>query len=289
MVDPGTGLALLGGAVGSAKLVENIPGPTADYLGGGLRNWTEKGAQNLGAVFRNATHKLGDRIEQPGTVPPKVLKAVLDEGAFSEDPLAAEYFGGVLASSRTEVGRDDRGAAFAGLIGRLTTYQLRSHYFFYATIRELYASLDVNLGVPNGRLQCQSFIPFSSYLTAMEFTAAENADIILSHVMFGLTREDLIESPFQFGKQEHVRQFYAAAKSGGILFAPSALGVELFLWAHGRGDLPMSAILDPTANLRSGIRIQTAPGIHSVRHSERAISKPQPSAPPAREDEAHPQ
>lgn len=44
---PGTGLTILGTAVGSAKLVEKLLGPTADYLGEGLRQWTEKRVENV--------------------------------------------------------------------------------------------------------------------------------------------------------------------------------------------------------------------------------------------------
>jgi len=40
-VDPGTGLTILGSAVGRAKLVEKILGPTAEYLGNGIRTWRE--------------------------------------------------------------------------------------------------------------------------------------------------------------------------------------------------------------------------------------------------------
>jgi hypothetical protein len=129
-MDPGTGLTVLGTALGSAKVVEKILGPTAEYLGLGMREWTEHRVENLGKVFENAKKKLGEKLDGPGAVPPKVLKGILEEGQFCDDELAAEYFGGVLASSKSEVGRDDRGAAFIALIGRLSSYQIRAHFFF---------------------------------------------------------------------------------------------------------------------------------------------------------------
>src|SRR5688500_3074157 len=98
--------------LGLKDLVPKILGPTADYLGGELRTYTEKGASNLRRIVTNAGEKLGDELNKPGQVSPKVLKNVLEEGYFSEDELAAEYFGGVLASSRTTNSRDDRGATF---------------------------------------------------------------------------------------------------------------------------------------------------------------------------------
>src|SRR5882724_4943650 len=156
-MDPGTGLTVLGTALGSARVVEKILGPTADYLGTGMRDWTERSVKNVGRVFEKAKRKLGDKIEAPGAVAPRVLKGILAEGPFCDDELAAEYFGGVLASSRTEDGRDDRGATFTALIGRLSTYQIRSRFFFYSIIRSVYAGLTENLGTPQGRLRLTTF------------------------------------------------------------------------------------------------------------------------------------
>jgi hypothetical protein len=110
----GTGLAVLG----SKEVIVKLLGPTADYIGTGLRHYTEKGAVNLRRIFANGVRKVGPSLEQEGQVPPKVLKGILTDGYFCEDELGAEYFGGLLASSRSVVARDDRGAAIIALIGR---------------------------------------------------------------------------------------------------------------------------------------------------------------------------
>ena len=73
-MEQGTGLTILGGAIGSAKLIERILGPTADYLGKEIQSWTEKRLNNVKNIFSNAEKKLGKEIEKNGTVPPKVLK-----------------------------------------------------------------------------------------------------------------------------------------------------------------------------------------------------------------------
>lgn len=93
------------GKDGLAKLL----GPTADYLGGELQAYTQRRMENVGRIFSRAESKLGDKLERPGQVPPKVLKTIINDGSYADDELAVEYFGGVLASSRTEIGRDDRG------------------------------------------------------------------------------------------------------------------------------------------------------------------------------------
>jgi hypothetical protein len=188
---------------------------------------------------------LGDRLESPGSVPPKVLKGILDDGSFCDDELSAEYFGGVLASSRTGVSRDDRGASFTALLGRLTTYQIRTHFIFYRIVRTLFLGTGISVTTSEGRNKLKSFVPYSVYLPAMDFAAAEAGEInsIMSHVMFGLARERLIEDEFHFGGVDYIKRYYATATTPGFIFIPSALGVELLLWATGQGRLHISQFL----------------------------------------------
>ena len=227
--------------------LQKLLGPTADYLGQGLKDFTQKRAKNVSDIFRNAHVKLGSRIDAPGEVPPKVLRAVLDEGSFSNDPLSVEYFGGILASSRTEQGRDDRGARVAKVLDSLSTYQLRTHYLVYSTIRSLFMHLGLALNM-EGRPKMQIFIPFDSYVDAMDFSQTELAQFpqLLNHVFFGLHSDSLIEDTWQYGPRESMTQFFASATDGGIVCGPSALGAELFLWAFGHADKPLEFLFDPT-------------------------------------------
>ena len=112
----------IGAYVGLKELMPRILGPTADYVGTGLKDLTEKGIRNIARVFSIAEKRLGKSIDKPGQVPPRVFKVILNEAYFCENELAAEYFGGILASSRTSDARDDRGAYFASMVGRLSTY-----------------------------------------------------------------------------------------------------------------------------------------------------------------------
>ncbi len=191
-MEPETALMILGSSAGSAELLVKLLGPTADYLGGGIKSYTQKAAENLGQIFSNAQRKLGEKIEQPGQVPPKVLKGILEEGSFCEDKVAAEYFGGVLASSRGDNDRDDRGAAINAMIGRLSTYQIRSHYIFYSVFKKLCNGAEVNLGLENEREKFTVYVPFSIYDLAMSFDPKENVNILVPHVMNGFSRENII-------------------------------------------------------------------------------------------------
>ena len=153
--------------------IGKLLGPTADYLGEGLRDLTRRRVESIGRIFSNASTKLGSQLDEPGQVPPRVLKTVLNEGSYCEDPVALEYFGGVLASSRTERGRDDRGARVAKVVDNLSTYQLRTHYLIYSSIANLFATSGRRFGTDQDRTQMQIFLPGEGYANAMEFSQEE--------------------------------------------------------------------------------------------------------------------
>jgi hypothetical protein len=226
--------------------LQKILGPTAEYLGDGLKDFTKKRAENISRIFSKAEKKLGDRIETPGEVPPRVLKEILNEGSYCDDELAAEYFGGVLASSRTGTSRDDRGARIAKVLDGLSTYQIRAHYLIYGSVRQLYANSGLRLNM-EGRPKMRLFLPLKSFSSAMDFDEVESVQLtqIVSHTFFGLASEDLIEPNFwQFGAREHLERQSPRIKSPGIICQPSALGAELFLWAFGRADQQLEYIFD---------------------------------------------
>jgi len=219
-------------------------GPTADYLGESLRDFAQKRAQNVGKIFGNAEKKLGQKIEQPGQVPPKVLKTIINEGSYSDDEIAVEYFGGILASSRTEQGRDDRGARIGKILDGLSVYQIRTHYIVYTLVRKIFKDSGYKFN-QDDRPRMQIFIPWDSYVGAMEFSQSEMNQFtsIVNHSFFGLNTDDLIET-FQYGPEEHMKKHCAEINGGGIIVSPSAFGAELYLWGYGQGDKDLAFILN---------------------------------------------
>jgi hypothetical protein len=249
MVEPVTTLGL--GAVfaylGKDGL-QKLLGPTAEYLGGGMRDFVKNRIENINNIFENAAKKLGSKIEEPGQVPPRVLKSIIDEGSYCDNKIAAEYFGGVLASSRTENGRDDRGARISRTIERLSIYQLRTHFIIYSNIKKMFAGKGISMN-NEGRSKMQIFIPFIEYFSAMDFSNEEKLKLpsILPHCFFGLGSENLIEPTFyQYGLKASLSKYFAAVPSDGILCQPSAIGVELFLWAFGQANQPLDFIFSDT-------------------------------------------
>jgi len=272
-MDVGTGLTLLG----SARLIEKLLGPTAEYIGGGIKEFAEKRTQNIQAIFTNAVEKLGDKINKPGAVPPKVLKEIMTSGSYADDPITTEYFGGVLASSRSESSRDDRGSSLMALLGRLSTYQIRTHYIIYHLIKLLHDGTDHNIGEARCRNELEIYIPFEVYVQGMDFNPEEINKIepILEHVIFGLQKESLIEDDFKFGALELMKSYFSNLQKPGIILQPSALGVELFLWAYGKADLIYQDYLKTTTIFPINGNIKIIPGSRVTKQKNR-FTVPQP-------------
>lgn len=220
--------------------VGKLLGPTMDYLGDGLKNIVEKRNEAAKVIVENAVNKLGDKIDQPGQVPPKVLKTILNDGTYATDSLAFEYFGGVLASSRTELGRDDRGDRFAKMVDGLSSFQLRAHYLIYTTISQVFTDGDYSFSTHVSRTQMTLFIPRHQFSNGMEFTQDE-IDIentLLMHILNGLGKDGLIATGWSIGNREFLRKTTKYdCDDDGMIISPTQIGSELYLWAHGLGDL----------------------------------------------------
>jgi hypothetical protein len=230
-MDEVTGLVAGGGLIASRDLVTKLLGPSAEYVGQKALGLLQKADVNVNDIFRRAIRFLGPRLDAPGGVPPRVVQRILMEGAFCEDQLAAEYFGGVLASSRSEVPRDDRAATLVALLGRLSTYQIRAHFIVY---RAMKASLTGD-GISKGNSAI--LIREESFLRALDLSENEDAGSIVSHALHGLSREGLVV-------QGDIESYFSASKDG-LVFEPSAAGIELALWANGLGHVKLSRFFNP--------------------------------------------
>ncbi|WP_440999814.1 hypothetical protein [Fodinibius sp. SL11] len=248
-MDLGTGLAVFG----SAKLVEKLLGPTVEYMGEGLKDLAEKRVNNVKRIFNVAHKQLGERIDEDGRVPPRVLKGVLEEGSFVEDELSAQYFGGVLAASRSKFKNDDRGTSFISLITKLSSYQLHLHFILYNLLRKEFLDKRLNIASQEHRRKLRLYIDLFSLENSFNISSSQQFETILQHSAFGLNRETLIED-FAFGKPKDLLSYYSEPektdiKNRSFVFTPSAFGVELFLWAHGEANTALDWFLSRTVEL----------------------------------------
>lgn len=105
-IDPGTAAIVASSLLLAKEPLNKLLGPTLDYFGKELGSFAKKRTENIGRIFQKAIKKLGSKIDEPGQIHPKLLKSLILDGSFCDDELTAEYYGGVLASSRSGVNRD---------------------------------------------------------------------------------------------------------------------------------------------------------------------------------------
>ncbi|MBY0554352.1 hypothetical protein K2P97_07480 [bacterium] len=256
MADLGTGLAIIGAAVGSKELIQKILGPTADYLGNGLKDLTEKRLNNIGRIFSKAEKKIGENINSKESVPPRILKEILEEGSFVDDELSAEYFAGILASSRSGTDRDDRTISALKQIETMSTYEIRSHYLFYTYVRKAFMGGEYQISKEADKFEL--FVPMNTYLAGMEIAGAENSNLVLSHSIVGLNNRNLIQN-YSYGSKDFISKTnYKDADTNGIVFTPTPLGAQLFLLANGVKDRHENELIIESLSLTEipGVKIE---------------------------------
>ena len=238
---------VLGWALASAGKVALAPAEAiAEYARERIKNRLDRIHQNAEAKAR------GRRLD----VPDRLLFKVLAEGAFTDDAVATDYLGGVLAASGPN---DDAGAAIVAQIGRLSSRQLRFHYVVYREIRRLWhdASLNLYEGAEAQRAAIRLSRP------DLEAALADEQLFEIGSVVLALARENLIGDRYHYGPPEDDP---SAAEEDGrwpLQVAPSALGSELFLWGNGvRGNA--NALVDPASDLQFLAELPPTPGVALV-------------------------
>jgi hypothetical protein len=219
MVEPVTtiGLGAITAYLGKDGL-QKLLGPTAEYLGDELKDFTQRRFNTVGKIFSNASQKLGSKLNQSGAIPPKLLKQVIDGGSFADDTVEIEYLGGVMASSRSDDSRDNRGVRIAKLIDNLSNYQLRAHYIVYRSIKDIFQNSGISPNM-DGRAKLRIYLPMTEFIDAMQFSPSELSKLntIISHTFFGLHAENLIENHFEYGPIERMQAILPTASDGGVV------------------------------------------------------------------------
>lgn len=244
-MDDGTGLALATSIFGSKDLIVRVLGPTADYFGTEIEGFAKKRIKNVKKIFEAADRK-NTITSTSHAVPPRVLQGILNEGSFFDDELGAEYFGGVLSSSKSGISRDDRGANINSVISRLSTYQLRAHYLFCSAFKLNFSGRDINPYDVNKLNDLKIHVDTPSYMAALDLTETEiaNFESINGTILFGLKKEALIADDIIGGSPEHLKkEKNVDVLTHGYVVTPSPLGIELFLWAFGRGTDSLKSFL----------------------------------------------
>jgi len=125
---------------------QKVLGPTLDKLGQDFAGLYAKGRDKIIEVARKKTKNIDDK----GQTNFRVSKDVFWNGSFTDESICAEYFGGILASSRTSDGKDDAGIYYLDIIKSLSSDQLHLHYVIYNSLNKILAGdsskKEVNIG-----------------------------------------------------------------------------------------------------------------------------------------------
>ena len=126
--------------------LRKVLGPTLEEFGEDLKALYSKGRDNIIAA---ASRKIKNS-EDGKRANLRVARDVLWNGAFTDDEMCAEYFGGVLAASRSEDGTDDDAIQFVDVIKSMSSSQLRLHYIIYNRLNHNFVSTRRKINVGQG-------------------------------------------------------------------------------------------------------------------------------------------
>ena len=246
-----------------------ILGPTFDQIGIDLRDkYSDRRIENAQRMLEAMNRKAALNGSVTGSIPPRVASKILEDGSWCDAEVMSEYFGGILASSSSEDEMDDRGAAWASLVSRLSTRDVHLHYLCYQALRERFiGSTNVQLGIGQDRLNAQIYIPTLGILDAMDL---EHSSVTfnrnVSESLISLQREDLVGDKYTVGTRELIKNEHNVnVPEEGLVFIPTVSGLQLFYWAHGFGHADINIILDPETSFDFEPAILLVAGSRSIR------------------------
>jgi len=231
--------------------------------------------------LEKADAKLGFLGDTPGAVPIRVAGPLFEEGSYCDDEVVLEYLGGVLASARTNVSRDDRGTRWVKLVTGLSAYEIRLHYLLYWGARAAYirSAMHTEWGDESSYEDLMVVFDSSEISAGMDFvTPPEVPSDIYGEALFALHREGLIDDWGMGPKASTDEKLGKDCPGDSVLFfKPTTVGVQLFMWAQGRGT-QWGRFDDPEVVLPA-LEVVTCDGKRVVELEPRKVAPPSGSTP----------
>ena len=235
------------------------------------KDYSQKKIENLSRIFASAQKYLGPKLEEEQSgIPPRVLKEIIENGSFCEDEVCTEYYGGILASSRSGISRDDRAIVMLDIIKSLSTYQIRTHYVVYQILRTIF--LDTSLNVCTDSSDFTIYIPVEIYEEAISLEEGEILSSIVTHSIVGLVNKGLLAQDYQFGSKEFLRSRYPKHKkiitSEGLILTPTVIGAQLFIWANGFSNKTEDSFINGSLNIKPHKGVSIPSGTVPLKNSD---------------------
>jgi hypothetical protein len=153
----------------------------------------------------------------------RVARDVFWNGSFSDESICAEYFGGILASSRSDDGKDDNGIHYTDVIKSLSSKQLQLHYVVYNSLNKLLTKEDESVNVGQATELQQKSIWFSAIELAEQLKLKIDTDLNVLYKQ-GLLAEYKVDK----SNLEDSRVFQY------VMVKPTTFGVLLYAIAHNK-------------------------------------------------------
>jgi hypothetical protein len=242
------GMAIAGG-IASKEVLSKLLGPTAEYLGNGMRDLVKISATNVSRIFTIACEKLKDGLDKKGQVNPRILKNILEEGRFVENIFSAEYFGGILASSRNEDGQDDSSLPYINLIKVLPSFHIHLHFIIYSLVAKFGA---IKRGKSNylNIKSLQLMIPLNQLRKSLSIKK-NDSNIEVWNALVNLSENNLIYEHYGLKTDNSEKKNGEISfDEPGIIVRPTEKGAALFLKALGYQGLSPELIFSVDVEIR---------------------------------------
>ena len=113
-------------------LANKVLGPTFDEIGKDISVYYRG---NISRILKKTEEKIKD-IDDGYIANRRVAEEVLSSGKSIDDELSAEYYAGILASSRSEDGKEDRSVTYLAILKSMSAHQVLIHYNIYNALEK---------------------------------------------------------------------------------------------------------------------------------------------------------
>lgn len=204
---------------GAALTVANkLLGKTAEKISEDIANLYTAGKDKIVAVAIRKTTNIDDG-KQTNL---RVTRDVFWGGSFTDEAICAEYFGGILASARSEDGKDDSGVYYVDIIKSLSSAQLHLHYVIYRSLNKFLITDNTKAALNVG--QSTELCSIRFYISAVELGAM---GLKIDTDLEALYRKGLLHE-YKYGT--HIIDQTKALPY--VMIVPTTLGVQLFCIAN---------------------------------------------------------
>ncbi|MFA5185125.1 MAG: hypothetical protein WC551_01430 [Patescibacteria group bacterium] len=202
--------------------LKKVMGPALDELGEDMKKLYSIGRDK---IFIAGYKKIAD-VNDGKKANLRVVRDVFWNGSFTDESICAEYFGGILATSRSADGKDDTGVYFVDIIKSLSSKQLYLHYVIYSSLNKLLNSDPENKKINPGQ---------ESELRVIKIFLSMNEVIkVVNNEDFGTDLHALHAKGLigDFLTGEH--DLKNGTKVPNVWISPKPLGIMLYAVAHNK-------------------------------------------------------